>query len=68
MSNCGYYKIFKGKISCTNPKKNYINSYGKFFHGSAAVRLCEQCKRECKGIYPSDLPKLDLRNECEVVE
>lgn len=55
MSNCGYFKIHKGKVSCTHP--TYGEDYSKF--SKHLHERCDRCKRECDGIYPSQLPNAD---------
>lgn len=54
MSNCGYFKIHKGKVSCTHP--TYGEEYSKYY--GSRLR-CDMCRRECNGIYPSQLPSAD---------
>lgn len=56
MSGCRYYKINKGKAKCTNPSKP---EYGRLTAKDLAYR-CDRCRRECRGIWPSQLPKVDL--------
>lgn len=56
MSNCGYFNIFKGKLSCKHP------NYGEMNTKSYAKNLgegCKYCKKRCGGIYPSQIPKVD---------
>lgn len=53
MSNCGYFKIHKGKVSCTHP------TYGEEYSKYGSKLRCDICRRECNGIYPSQLPSAD---------
>lgn len=55
MSNCGYFKIHKGKVSCTHP--TYSDTYERY--SKNLNDRCKICRKECGGIYPSQLPKAD---------
>ena len=57
MSNCGYYMCHKGKPSCNHPLYGEENT--KWLHGAKHNR-CDLCREECGGIYPSNLPKVDI--------
>ena len=65
MSNCGYYSCFKRVPKCNHPEKGEYKS--KRLREGACSRWhpCEMCKRECGGIYPSQLTKANLSN-CEI--
>lgn len=53
MNNCGYFKIHKGKVSCAHP------TYGEEYTKYGSRLRCDMCRRECNGIYPSQLPSAD---------
>lgn len=53
MSNCGYFRIQMGKVSCTHPNNGYI--FTESFKGKLNKR-CNRCRKECGGIFPSQLP------------
>lgn len=55
MSNCGYYRIHKGKENCLHP--TYGDIYEKY--SKNLNDRCKVCRRECGGIYPSQVPKAD---------
>ena len=55
MSNCGYYRIHKGKVNCLHP--TYGSDYEKW--SKNLNDRCKICRRECGGIYPSQVPKAD---------
>lgn len=62
MSNyCGYYKFGfgKGNAHCENPTKSYYSN----LRGSDLDSQCKLCKLQCKGIWPSQLPKVDFTEE-----
>ena len=54
MSHCGYFQIKKGRAVCTHPTngEQYTAWYGPRLR-------CNTCRRECGGIYPSQLPYAD---------
>lgn len=62
MSNCGYYKIFKRHITCTHPSDGESNTRS-LNKSSAKYHICDMCRRRCGGIYPSELPTIDMRSE-----
>lgn len=64
MSKCGYYSCFKGIPKCNNPSKP---DYWKEWADKNMAQCCQRCRRECGGIWPSQLETIDLRAECEVV-
>lgn len=55
MSNCGYYRIHKGKVNCLHP--TYGDIYEKYYKN--LNDRCKVCRRECGGIYPSQVPRAD---------
>lgn len=55
MSNCGYYRIHKGKVNCLHP--TYGDIYEKY--SKNLNDRCKVCRRECRGIYPSQVPRAD---------
>ena len=55
MSNCGYYRIHKGKVNCLHP--TYGDIYEKY--SKNLNDRCKVCRRECGGIYPSQVPRAD---------
>lgn len=55
MSNCGYYRIHKGKVNCLHP--TYGDIYEKY--SKNLNDRCKVCRRECWGIYPSQVPRAD---------
>lgn len=60
MSNCGYFKIHKGKVTCTNPAHP---EYSKLSSKDIA-KHCDLCRYSCGGsMYPSQLKKVDLTKE-----
>ena len=62
MSSCGYYSCNKGKPKCNHP--TYGEMYSSCLHG-ALYNRCDSCRRECGGIYPSNIPKEDISN-CKI--
>lgn len=58
MSSCAYFSCFKGILKCSHPE------YGKLYTPLLSHGRCEICKRNCKGIYPSQLPRYDTSNLC----
>jgi len=57
MSKCGYYSCFKGKPTCKHP--TYGDTKTKQMRTCGAGgrwHPCEQCRRICSGIYPSEVP------------
>lgn len=61
MSNCKYYNIFKRKIKCLHPTYGGINT--SLLNNSYGSNRCDECKRMYGGIYPSELPVIDMRSE-----
>lgn len=55
MSNCGYYRIHKGKVNCLHP--TYGDIYEKGYKN--LNDRCKVCRKECGGIYPSQVPRAD---------
>lgn len=58
MSRCEYYSCFKGKPKCNHPthgdiKTNMLNEYMR----SSVCDFCKFCNR---GLYPSQIPKIEL--------
>lgn len=62
MSSCGYYSCNKGKPKCNHP--TYGEMYSSCLRG-ALYNRCDSCRRECGGIYPSNIPKEDISN-CKI--
>lgn len=61
MSSCGYYTCHKGKVWCKHPtlgeyKTKLLEEGGSIYHP------CDRCRKVCGGIYPSQLPKMDISN------
>lgn len=66
MSKCGYFNIFKGKVSCKHP--NYGDDYTKYY-GKDLSKKCSSCKRTCGGVYPNQLLRADQSDwKYEVVD
>ena len=63
MSKCGYYSCYKGTPSCNHPEKGKYLKPKDFSSSWGSIHQCDRCKRQCGGIYPSELPRVDFRNE-----
>ncbi len=59
MSKCAYFSCFKGRPVCKHP--TYGKEYSAYLHG-AINNMCDWCKKQCGGIYPSQVPKVDQSN------
>ncbi len=66
MSKCGYFSVFKGKVSCKHPNDGDTNTklYTKNLN-----ECCKFCRKRCGGIYPTQLPRADQSNwQYEVID
>lgn len=70
-NSCGYLirkdRTIRTGYKCIHPIYGEINT--KLINeDKLGLRQCDNCKRKCKGIYPSQIPKCDISNFINILD